>query len=97
MERPLPGAYGVHATFNVEDLSPYLDDDGVSKLRTIPFKGGGDDTIWSDSDGGDELVIDVEDHARHTHARRTMYLGEKTRSELGVTLVIGLDVDHVIY
>ncbi|XP_074271803.1 uncharacterized protein LOC141595737 [Silene latifolia] len=40
----LPGEYGVHATFNVGDLSPYLDDDGLTELRTIPFEGGGDDT-----------------------------------------------------
>ncbi|XP_074304655.1 uncharacterized protein LOC141639422 [Silene latifolia] len=40
----LPGDYGVHATFNVGDLSPYLDDDGLTELRSIPFKGGGDDT-----------------------------------------------------
>ena len=39
----LPGEYGVHATFNVGDLSPYLDDDGLAELRSIPFKGGGDD------------------------------------------------------
>lgn len=40
----LPGEYGVHATFNVGDLSPYLDDDGLAELRSIPFKEGGDDT-----------------------------------------------------
>ena len=40
----LPSEYGVHATFNVGDLSPYLDDDGIAELRSIPFKGGGDDT-----------------------------------------------------
>ncbi|KAK2356459.1 hypothetical protein QL285_093789 [Trifolium repens] len=40
----LPGEYGVHATFNVGDLSPYLDDDGIQELRSIPFKGGGDGT-----------------------------------------------------
>lgn len=39
----LPGEYGVHATFNIGDLSPYLDDDGIQELRSIPFKGGGDD------------------------------------------------------
>ncbi|XP_074277672.1 uncharacterized protein LOC141601303 [Silene latifolia] len=39
----LPGDYGVHATFNVGDLSPYLDDDGLAELRSIPFQGGGDD------------------------------------------------------
>ncbi|XP_074292819.1 uncharacterized protein LOC141619697 [Silene latifolia] len=33
----LPGDYGVHGTFNVGDLSPYLDDDGLVELRSIPF------------------------------------------------------------
>ncbi|XP_074299792.1 uncharacterized protein LOC141630959 [Silene latifolia] len=33
----IPGDYGVHATFNVGDLSPYLDDDGLAGLRSIPF------------------------------------------------------------
>lgn len=46
----LPGDYGVHATFNVGDLSPYVDDDGISELRTIPFKGGGDDTEMGQGD-----------------------------------------------
>ena len=46
----LPGDYGVHATFNVGDLSPYLDDDGLAELRSIPFKGGGDDTVMDESD-----------------------------------------------
>ena len=35
--------HGMRATFNVEDFSPYLDDDGLDELRSIPFKGGGDD------------------------------------------------------
>ncbi|XP_074318277.1 uncharacterized protein LOC141655077 [Silene latifolia] len=48
----LPGDYGVHATFNVGDLSPYLDDDGLVELRSIPFKGGGDD-MGDDSSSDD--------------------------------------------
>jgi len=44
-EIELPEGYGVHATFNVGDLSPYVDDDGIAELRSIPFKEGGDDTI----------------------------------------------------
>jgi hypothetical protein len=44
-EIELPGGYGVHATFNVGDLSPYEDDDGIAELRSIPFKEGGDDTV----------------------------------------------------
>lgn len=39
----LPGEYGVHATFNVEDFFLYLDDDGIAELRTYHFKMGGDD------------------------------------------------------
>lgn len=40
----LPREYSDHATFNAGDLSPYLDDDGLTELRPISFKGGGDDT-----------------------------------------------------
>ena len=36
----LPGDYEVHATFNMGDLSPYLDDGGLLELRSIPFQGG---------------------------------------------------------
>ena len=50
----LPGGYGVHATFNVGDLSPYLDDDGISELRSIPFKEGGDDAV---SDAQEVLLV----------------------------------------
>ena len=52
----LPGEYGVHATFNVGDLSPYLDDDGIQELRSIPFKGGGDD---ANIDQQEELTINI--------------------------------------
>ena len=39
----LPGEYGVAATFNIGDLSPYLEDEDVQELRTIPFEEGEDD------------------------------------------------------
>ncbi|KAL3598370.1 hypothetical protein D5086_006288 [Populus alba] len=39
----LPGDYNVSATFNVKDLSPYLDDDDDSDLRTNHFQPGADD------------------------------------------------------
>ena len=38
----LPGEYGVSATFNVADLSPFDFDEGLD-LRTNHFKEGGDD------------------------------------------------------
>jgi len=38
------GEYGVSATFNVADLSPYLDeDDDLPSLRTNSFQAEGDD------------------------------------------------------
>ena len=56
----LPGDYGVHVTFNVGDLSPYLDGDGLAELRSIPFKGGGDDTVMDEVDGqGDGLMLTI--------------------------------------
>lgn len=36
----LPGDYGVSATFNIKDLSPYIEDEA---LRANPFEDGGDD------------------------------------------------------
>ena len=59
----LPGEYGVHATFNVGDLSPYLDDDGIQELRAIPFKGGGDGTKIDQ----EELKINTSDIQREVN------------------------------
>ena len=54
----LPGDYRVHATFNVGDLSPYLDDDGLAELRSIPFKRGWDDACLDDvGSTNDDLVL----------------------------------------
>ena len=41
----LPLEYGVHDTFNLIDLSPFVgtNDDDELDLRTNPFQGGGDD------------------------------------------------------
>ena len=42
----LPLEYGVHDTFNVISLSPFVgtnDDEDELDLRTNPFQGGGDD------------------------------------------------------
>ena len=39
----LSGDYNVSATFNVEDLTPYLDDDDDSDLRTNHFQSRADD------------------------------------------------------
>ena len=43
----LPGEYGVSATFNVADLSPYLDDDHLSNLRANSSQPGEDDGVPS--------------------------------------------------
>ena len=54
----LGGDHGVHATFNVGDLWPYLVEDGLDELRSFPFKGGGDDPCMDyESPKGDGLVI----------------------------------------
>ena len=39
----LPGDYGVSATFNIADLSPYEADDYLSDLRIKSFQQGKDD------------------------------------------------------
>ena len=55
----LGGDHGVHATFNVGDLSPYLVEYGLDELRSFHFKGGGEDP-WMDHEKpkkGDGLVI----------------------------------------
>ena len=44
----LPGDYGVLATFNVTDLSPYKEDDYLYDLRSNHFDQGEDDVNQSD-------------------------------------------------
>ena len=41
----IPFEYGVHSTFNISDLIPFVGsmDDEHQDLRTNPFQGGGDD------------------------------------------------------
>ncbi|KAJ1423277.1 hypothetical protein SESBI_12487 [Sesbania bispinosa] len=39
----LPGSYGVSTTFNIADLSPYLDDEAESDSRASPIKPGEDE------------------------------------------------------
>jgi hypothetical protein len=39
----LPGTYGVSATFNVADLSPYFDDEAELDSRTSLFQPGEND------------------------------------------------------
>jgi hypothetical protein len=41
----LPGSYGVSATFNVSDLSPYFDDEAEIDSRTSLFQPGENDTV----------------------------------------------------
>ncbi|CAJ2651349.1 unnamed protein product [Trifolium pratense] len=65
----LPGEYGVHATFNVGDLSPYLDDDGIQELRSIPFKGGGDGAKIDQ----EELKINTSDIQREVNGVGTVW------------------------
>ena len=43
------GDYGVSATFNVADLSPYEEDDYLYDLRSNHFKQREDDVIQSDT------------------------------------------------
>jgi len=48
----LLGAYGVLATFNVADLSPYFEDDHLENLRTNSTQQGEDD-------GGPSMVMSL--------------------------------------
>ena len=45
----LPGDYGVSATFNIADLSPYEEDDYLYDLRSNHVKQGEDDANQSDT------------------------------------------------
>ncbi|XP_074318094.1 uncharacterized protein LOC141654880 [Silene latifolia] len=79
----LPGEYGVHATFNIGDLSPYVDDDGIKELRAIPFQEGGDD---ADIDPIEEVVLNLEDQARpspsNTFFMHKDWVGSNKRKEI---------------
>ncbi|KAL6509921.1 hypothetical protein OROGR_022409 [Orobanche gracilis] len=48
------------------------------------------DTVWINDK--DELVIDTADHAGQVYTGRITYLGERTSSGPGVTLVVGLGI-----
>ena len=50
------GDYGVQATYYVGDLSPFMENDVIAELRSIPFKGGGDDT-----DRMEDMLIEAKD------------------------------------
>jgi len=51
----LPGDYGVSATFNVADLSPYLEDDHLENLRA-------NSPQQAEDDGGPSMGTDQEPH-----------------------------------
>jgi len=48
----LPGDYGVSATFNVADLSPYFEDDHLASLRANSPQQGEDD-------GGPSMAVSL--------------------------------------
>ena len=50
----LPGEFGVSATFNVSDLSPF---DFGTDSRTNPFQEGGDDVSTTNNTKNDELAL----------------------------------------
>ncbi|XP_074305693.1 uncharacterized protein LOC141640914 [Silene latifolia] len=90
----LPGDYRVHATFNVGDLSPYLDDDGIAQLRTIPFKGGRDDPEIGSSNEDDEIVLNVKTLVDRSSAQgyaQVDYLGSSSNSARVVLIQLGVE------
>ena len=56
----LPGEYGVSATFNVSDLSPFDADDAIN-LRTNPSqeKGNDDNGVGGVHGSGDQVLVPV--------------------------------------
>lgn len=55
--------YGVHATFNVGDLSPYLDDVGLTELGSIPFQEEGIDAKSKESANVESAMLDAKMNA----------------------------------
>jgi len=53
----LPSDYNVSATFNVKDLTPYLDDDDDSDLRTNHFQPEADDVHHGNDKTESETTI----------------------------------------
>ena len=55
----LPGKYGVHATFNIGDLSPYIPDEQLRSLRSNSSEEGEDDTNEDQEDHNFESLVEA--------------------------------------
>jgi len=76
----LPGDYGVSATFNVADLSPYLSDDYLADLRIKSFQQGEDDGVLPSQDPKDDQSSDGSPKST-SKVQRMAHILQRTQTE----------------
>jgi len=84
----LPEDYGVSATFNVADLSPYLEDDTLENLRVNSLQQGEDDGDQGTSQSKSKGVANVFQKLRDRTWDREVLISDQPSSKcVFVTLV----------
>jgi len=81
----LPGDYNVSATFNVKDLTPYLDDDDDSDLRTNHFQPEADDVHHGNYNPSCKAKTNMQEDSDGPMTRvRAKQLQRALRSQIGM-------------
>jgi hypothetical protein len=81
----LPGDYNVSATFNVNDLTPYLDDNDDSDLRTNHFQPEADDVHHGNYNPSCKAKTNMQEDSDGPMTRaRAKQLQRALRSQIGM-------------
>jgi len=81
----LPGDYNVSATFNVKNLTPYLDDDDDSDLRTNHFQPGADDVHHRNYNSSRKVKSNMQEDSEGPMTRaRAKQLQRALTSQIGM-------------
>jgi hypothetical protein len=80
----LPGDYNVSATFNVKDLTPYLEDDDDYDLRTNHFQPGADDVHHGNYNPSCKAKTNIQDSDGPMTRARAKQLQRAFTSQIGM-------------
>jgi hypothetical protein len=81
----LPGDYNVSATFNMKDLTPYLDDDDDSDLRTNHFQPWADDVHHGNYNPSRKVKSNMQEDSDGPMTRaRAKQLQRALTSQIGI-------------